>query len=196
VASALGFGSVTALPTAALWHDVGKTHAAFQNMLTRNVPPPRGDTFWAKSAKQSGRCERRGFRHELASALAWLLRAPEDAPERDLVAFLIAAHHGKVRLSIRSLPNDDEPSADGERLYARGVWDGDELPAIAFNGLNVPATKLDLSFMQMGSGPHGPSWLARMISLRDRLGPFRLALLETVLRVADARASAAEALKP
>jgi CRISPR-associated endonuclease/helicase Cas3 len=109
---------------------------------------------------------------------------------------LIAAHHGKVRLSIRSLPNEDSPSADGERLYARGVWDGDHLPAIAFDGLNVPATKLDLSFMQMGDGPRGPSWLARMIALRDRLGPFRLALLETILRVADARASAAEASKP
>jgi CRISPR-associated endonuclease/helicase Cas3 len=48
----------------------------------------------------------------------------------------------------------------------------------------------------MGDGPRGPSWLARMITLRDRLGPFRLALLETILRVADARASAAEANKP
>ena len=32
-----------------------------------------------------------------------------------------------------------------------------------------------------------------MVALRDTLGPFRLAYLETLLRVADARASAAEA---
>jgi hypothetical protein len=36
----------------------------------------------------------------------------------------------------------------------------------------------------------GPSWLARTIALRDRLGPFHLAFLETLLRAADARASA------
>jgi CRISPR-associated endonuclease/helicase Cas3 len=196
IASSLGLNSATELRTAALWHDVGKAHTVFQDMLTHYAQPPYGDTFWAKSAKQGGRSERPGFRHELASALAWLQHAPEDVADRNLVAFLIAAHHGKVRLSIRSLPNEDPPGADGERLYARGVWDGDDLPAIAFDGLNVPATKLDLSFMQMGDGPRGPSWLARMITLRERIGPFRLALLETILRVADARASAAEASKP
>jgi CRISPR-associated endonuclease/helicase Cas3 len=50
--------------------------------------------------------------------------------------------------------------------------------------------------MQMGDGPRGPSWLAQIIALRDQLGPFCLAQLETILRVADARASAAEASKP
>jgi hypothetical protein len=48
----------------------------------------------------------------------------------------------------------------------------------------------DLSFMQMGEGQHGPSWLARAIALRDRLGPFRFAFFETMLRAADTRASA------
>jgi CRISPR-associated endonuclease/helicase Cas3 len=46
--------------------------------------------------------------------------------------------------------------------------------------------------MQMGEGPHGPSWLARTVSLRDGLGPFRLAFLETLLRAADVRASRAQ----
>jgi CRISPR-associated endonuclease/helicase Cas3 len=196
IVQSLGLDSAAPLQTAALWHDVGKAHPIFQEMLTRYAQPPRDDTLWAKSAKQSGRCERRHFRHELASALVWLLCAPEDTADRDLVGFLIAAHHGKVRLSIRALPDENPPTGDGERLYARGIWDGDEFPSVAFDSLNLPPTKLDLSFMQMGDGTRGPSWLARMIALRDRLGTFRLALLETILRVADARASAAEASQP
>jgi hypothetical protein len=34
-----------------------------------------------------------------------------------------------------------------------------------------------------------PRGLPRTVALRDRLGPFRLAFLETLLRAADARAS-------
>jgi CRISPR-associated endonuclease/helicase Cas3 len=176
------------LHTAALWHDIGKAHAAFQAML-RSGDVSREGTLWAKSANKDGRCVRRGFRHELASALAWLLAGPQDTPERDLVAYLIAAHHGKVRLSIRSLPEETGDPEDAERLFARGIWQGDELPAIQFGGLAIPETTLDLSFMKMGEGPHGPSWLARAIALRDRFGPFCLTFLETLLRAADARAS-------
>jgi CRISPR-associated endonuclease/helicase Cas3 len=190
-----------ALHTAALWHDVGKAHDAFQAML-RNGDDTLAHTLWAKSASLDGKCQRRGFRHELASALAWLLAGPHDAPERDLVAYLIAAHHGKVRLSIRSLPNepvpDLPPMPDGaERLFARGIWHQhaddtekhDVLPPVPLGEVTTPEVPLDLSFMQMGEGPHGPSWLARTIALRDRLGPFRLAFLEALLRAADARAS-------
>jgi CRISPR-associated endonuclease/helicase Cas3 len=176
-----------ALHAAALWHDLGKAHDEFQAML-RNGDASREGTLWAKSDHQQGRCRRRGFRHELASALAWLLQGPSDAADRDLVAYLIAAHHGKVRLSIRSLPNEPAPDGD-DRLFARGVWDGDTLPAVPIGKVTVPSITLDLGFMQMGEGRHGPSWLARTISLRDRLGPFRLAFLETILRAADARAS-------
>jgi hypothetical protein len=49
--------------------------------------------------------------------------------------------------------------------------------------------------MQMGEGEYGPSWLARMIALRERFGPFYLAWLETLLRAADSRASAIEATR-
>jgi CRISPR-associated endonuclease/helicase Cas3 len=135
--------------------------------------------------------ERHGFRHELASALAWLLAAPSEAPERDLIAYLIAAHHGKVRLSIRSLPDETGDGKNPEKLFARGIWQDDILPAVPLGEITAPEITLDLSFMKMGEGEHGPSWLARAVALRDRtdLGPFRLAYLETLLRAADARAS-------
>ncbi len=176
----------SALRTAAVWHDTGKAHDEFQAMLVGNDTSRQG-TLWAKSENKNGKCRRSAFRHELASALAWLLKAPADAAERDLVAYLIAAHHGKVRLSIRSLPDEQGNPDDSEALFARGIWHGDKLPPIP--GIIEEPTILDLSFMQMGEGQHGPSWLARAVALRDRLGPFRLAFLETLLRAADARAS-------
>lgn len=175
--------------TAALWHDTGKVHSAFQEML-RGDDASRLGTLWAKSANKNGACPRPGFRHELASALAWLAAGPTDTPKRDLIAYIIAAHHGKVRLSIRSLPDEKGDEKAPERLFARGVWDRDELPAIP--GLSTGPTQLHLSLMQMGEGPLGPSWLARMLALRDRLGPFHLAFLETLLRAADMRTSAGE----
>jgi CRISPR-associated endonuclease/helicase Cas3 len=181
--------------TAAHWHDVGKAHDEFQKAL--RVGPHQPDdveAFYAKSKNpynpKAMAKERRGFRHELASALAWLSAGPADTTERDLIAYLIAAHHGKVRLSIRALPDEKGNPANPDGLYARGIWHEDKLPAVP-SFLTQPVT-LDLRLMQMGEGEHGPSWLARMIGLRDRLGPFRLAYLETLLRAADIRASREE----
>ncbi len=178
----------TALRTAALWHDIGKAHDEFQKML-RNGDAARGGQLWAKSADKSGKCARHGFRHELGSALGWLLKGPADAVERDLVAYLIAAHHGKVRLSIRSLPEEIGNPQNPNALFARGIWQDDVIRAVPLGEFTAPEISLDLSFMQMGEGQHGPSWLSRTVALRDRLGPFRLAFLETLLRAADARAS-------
>lgn len=179
---------VKVIETAALWHDLGKAHPAFQRML-RKGEPSRSTSIWAKSPDTFGKCERRGFRHELASALGWLLNGPADAVERDLVGFLIAAHHGKVRLSIRSLPGETGNPQNSDALFARGIWDNDILPEVNLGSVTVPETKLDLCYMRMGESQRGLSWLSRTVTLRDRLGPFRLAFLETLLRAADARAS-------
>ncbi len=176
--------------SAAEWHDIGKAHPVFQKMLRRD-DAARMDTLWAKSANKDGACERAGFRHELASALAWLSAGTADATERELIAYIIAAHHGKVRMSIRAMPDEKGNKDKPEILFARGVWDHDELPAIP--DLAIQPISLDLRLMQMGEGEYGRSWLARMISLRDRLGPFRLAFLESLLRAADSQASAIEA---
>ncbi len=70
--------------------------------------------FWRSVGNNEG--GRRHFRHELASALAVLQRLHNthrglNDDELNLTAYLIAAHHGKVRLSIRSLPKELRPSS-------------------------------------------------------------------------------------
>lgn len=184
------------LRTAARWHDIGKAHPAFQALL-RGEDPARSDRLWAKSGRPGGRCARPFFRHELASALAWLQAGPADCPQRDLIAYLVAAHHGKVRLSIRSLPGEEPPPEQPRARIARGIVEGDAIPPEAFGAIGVaPLTapvELSLEPMEMGRNPRGePSWLERMLRLRDHFGPFQLAFLESLLRAADARASQKE----
>lgn len=183
------------------WHDVGKSHPAFQTMLLYAMGDkagPWGDTLLAKGSG-SGRprytvCdaerkirERPYFRHELASMLAWLAQAEGDE-DTDLIAYLILAHHGKVRTSLRALPNE-KPPPDPERLYARGIWDEDELPELEVGGQRIPRTQLDLELMKLGKGPAGLSWSERIGRLLDTHGPFKLAWLEALVRIADWRAS-------
>lgn len=197
----------TILVSAAQWHDVGKLHEAFQNMLLSSIPegdslPPGGP--WAKSRRLNNQRKpsrfdywvgpingkkiwRPYFRHELASALAWLQTEGRERNDSDSVAYLAAAHHGKVRMSIRSLSQEKEPP-EQMKLFARGIWDGDRLSHA--EGILQSDILLDLSIMQIGKG----SWLERMLSLRDHpeFGPFRLAFLESLLRIADWRASRME----
>lgn len=123
--------------------------------------------------------------------LAWLAHGgDEGGPDADLVGYLIAAHHGKVRMGLRALPNERTPP-DG-RLFARGVWDGDELPPMQVDGREVPPTTLGLDLMQLGWGSMGPSWVERTQQLLREHGPFRMAWLESMVRIADWRASAEE----
>ncbi len=193
-----------AIITAAHWHDVGKAHPAFQNAMREfdavAALDPEKCLLWGKSGgsgilkyrivetnneERSAPSNRPGFRHELASALAWLEQS-NGATDTDLVAFLIAAHHGKVRGSIRSMPNEKQPP-DPKTKFARGLWDGDKIPSVDLgNGVVTPELKVDLSLMELGEDEHGRlSWLARVLKLRDHYGPFRLAYLETLLRIAD-----------
>jgi CRISPR-associated endonuclease/helicase Cas3 len=182
-------GIKEAISTAGFWHDVGKSHPAFQNMLKKRSTPPTANDLWAKSDINdrnpdyfvSENEKRPYFRHELASALAWLQLGPEGT-FKDLITYLVGSHHGKVRLSIRSLPNENEPN-EPERLFARGVWHGDELPIIG-NILYSPI-KLDLTPMLLGEG----SWIERSLKERDRHGPFVLGFYESILRASDRKIS-------
>lgn len=167
---------------AARWHDVGKAHPAFQAAARATLPeghPLAGDLL----AKSMGRLAygRRHFRHELASALAF--RAIHgDTDGAGLVAYLIAAHHGKVRVAVRSLPDE---AAEGR---VRGIGDGDLLPPVDVAGIEAMGeTVLSLAPLRLGGG-----WNDTAQRLLAGLGPFRLAWLEALVRIADWRASAAE----
>lgn len=176
------------------WHDLGKLHAVFQRSMYRCRPPADPSRPLAKSdcAGPMRHC-RPFFRHELASMLAWLAQH-DGEPDTDLIAYLILAHHGKVRMSLRAMPN--EPATPDVKRFARGVHEGDMLPGIEFDGEHSAATTLELALMEIGLGAQGPSWSERALRLLDQWGPFRLAWLETLVRLADWRASAAEQLEP
>ncbi|MCK9538289.1 CRISPR-associated endonuclease Cas3'' [Dokdonella sp.] len=192
-----------AIVEAGRWHDLGKAHAAFQNALEASGHEPDAAPPWAKSNGRGrlryfveaaeGRQLRRHFRHELASMLAWLEHGPR-SEHHDLIAYLIAAHHGKVRMGLRALPDEHGAKESPDTLFARGVWDGDQLPALAFDGRQIPQTTLRLDLMQLGrSERQGASWSARTQALLRQHGPFRLAWFEALVRIADWRASAREA---
>ena len=238
------------LHLAGRWHDVGKAHAAFQGSIQADDRPRRDDVAkapdiaWPCSPTNMYRIDaidqRRGFRHELASALGlfgvlqrhdpeheallgpwrdWLegmqdssapdgfAGAPDageptaveaevlnlSADEFDLLAYLVCAHHGKVRMAWHASPADQ--TADDRRLRIRGVAEGDVLPPLPLAAADgsihrLPATSLDLSPSEAGlSSRTGRSWTERVLNLLERLGPFTLAWLEALLRAADQRAS-------
>lgn len=176
-------------------HDLGKAHPIFQESLLRCADEGeerehrRSAAPWAKSGTDRRLHHERGaFRHELVSALALLGDASvalRGVQERDLVVYLVAAHHGRVRLGIRSVPG-----ADGDH-YVLGVGEGDKFPRVEVPGGASPSLRLSLEPVRLGrSSSDSPSWSERALHLLHELGPFRLAFLEALVRVADWRVSA------
>ncbi len=188
-------------------HDLGKAHPVFQGTMKRCAAEGEWDdavTEGLPLAKSGGslraRHERKYFRHELVSALALLdaggvaIDESIRTEDRDLVIYLVAAHHGRIRVGFRSLPDESRPKgSDPASVVALGVVHGEVLPAVAVPRQIVPESTMDLSFMALGRTDDGRlSWTQRALALRDRddLGPFRLATLEAIVRLADWRASA------
>ena len=178
-----------ALLRAGLWHDVGKAHPVFKarcGLTDSEAPLAKTPAYNWRSTDERNR---KYFRHELASVLAWLAQRGGEL-DANLIAYLIAAHHGKVRMSLRAMPT--ETAEPGVKRFARGIWEGDELPPLDFHGEHSNKTILSLALMELGEGEQGPSWTARTLNLLEQHGPFRLAWLETLVRLADWRASEEE----
>lgn len=111
----------------------------------------------------------------------------------NLLAYIVCAHHGKVRLTWHAGPADQ--AAGHELLCIRGLQDGDPLPALLLAAADhtfhmLPRTRIDLAPAAAGLNSRtGPGWTERTLVLLDTYGPFTLAWLEALLRAADQRAS-------
>jgi CRISPR-associated endonuclease/helicase Cas3 len=194
----LAYTTRDAVVAAARLHDIGKAHPVFQDAIHKAAEGavPRERLLAKSGTTRALRYEERYFRHELASAIALMGEgnvAVRDLHEPDLAIYLVAAHHGRVRLTIRRMP-DELPMTDGESERALGVRHGTLLPDLRFlDGGHLDSIELDLAGALRGSPDGALSYGERMLVLRDRadLGPFRLAFLEAIVRLADWQASSA-----
>ena len=179
-------------------HDVGKAHETWQDALCALAEEEEKGKVtagrpWAKSGGNGGALRFAGgvaFRHELASLLlidGSLRDLLAEAPDPDLARYLVLAHHGRLRVQVRD-PGDLVVLAQGEASETKILGlqqDADSaIPAM----LGQPATTLTVDLGQFQFGGER-SWTRAVLELRDKYGPFVLAYLETLVRVADWRAS-------
>lgn len=208
-------GMADVLRKCARYHDMGKAHFVFQETMRRGGANPPAGEILAKSPRRprGGRGHSRpNFRHEAVSAVAFLkLDLGLDRAEADLAAYLIASHHGKVRLSMRTLPRKRKhggqyANTGGDYVVGLPAGQSEEIEVftsslstsrtsneVKITDSGVPGKiKVDASMARLGAGGAGRSWLRLSLDQLSRLGPFRLAYLESLLRAADSRASAKE----
>ena len=177
IAERIGLPSTLAeaVERAGALHDIGKADDRFQRWLD---PEGQRDALMAKSTTAHHRWEAtraasgwpRGGRHEDLSARlvrAWLAQHPSwGDPERcDLLIHLVVSHHGHGRPLVT--PVDDGTTAK---------------VSVAVDGVSIDAPA-DLACVDWDQP-------RRFRRLNDRYGPWGLALLEAVVRLADWRVSA------
>ena len=176
-----------AVALAGRYHDLGKAHTTFVASLAQadDSAPATGGP-WAKSpGHEPLRHDPPHFRHELVSALLLVDDTTgllDGVVEPDLVTYLVLAHHGKVRVTVRARPDERIDIVLGVVNESRTV--DTMLPG----GGVLVGRPVSLRATRFGQG----SLTGRALRLRDRddLGPFRLAFCEALVRSADWLASA------
>ncbi len=190
----LGEPLTEALVTAAELHDWGKLDPRFQALLlggNRHAayalaePLAKSDRIRTSAREREAARKRSGlpdsFRHEFASLHlaahpAAAERLPADSDLRNLVLHLIATHHGHARPFAPVVDDPDPPP-----LSTSALANAPEATAGSLQRKEHPAHRLDSGIPE------------RFWKLLRQHGPWGLAFLETLLRLADQQASEAEA---
>jgi len=184
-------------------HDVGKAHEIWQDAICALAEDEEQAEIavgrpWAKSGGKSGALLFAGgvaFRHELASLL--LIDGPlsallAESPDPDLTRYLVLAHHGKLRVQVRDRGDlAILPEGEASEKKILGLEQGATTAIPAMLGRPAATLTVDLDQFQLGGDR---SWTRTVLGLRDRYGPFVLAYLETLVRIADWRASGGKEL--
>ena len=176
------------LRSAALCHDWGKADVRFQAMLLRGdvISTYLADQLFAKSDDGGlSRTERRrireraelpaGFRHELLStSLIEKSDLQNDVEDFELLLQIVASHHGYARPWCPATNDDSPPEVSLQQIGVDSAsLTEEERQAIQYDAVDS-------------------SIVARFSRLNRKYGWWGVAFLESILRLADRRASSIE----